>query len=168
MNLFRIDSILKKTSLASMAFFVFFFGCGNDGFSPFIEYESFTKFHHTSTSKSRLAEFHYQLGLYYSGELYQKNLTPSSGFIEQEVDIHEAIKWLNKSAEQGHPEAKKRLGLLYYTGFGVKKNIPLSYFLTKTSKTTGKEFLLSILESEITGSEVIELNQFIEYLDRQP
>ena len=41
----------------------------------------------------------------------------------QKQDYAEAVKWYQKSAEQGHAKAQFRLGGCYYYGLGVKKNV---------------------------------------------
>lgn len=46
-------------------------------------------------------------------------------------DYDNAIEWWNKSATQGNPDAQYNLGMCYYDGFCVERNLDLSreYFI---------------------------------------
>ena len=63
-------------------------------------------------------------------------------------DTEQAIYWLTKAGEQGHPQAQYRLGQMYYAGQGVKQDNKKSGVLVDKSEqhdTTHTKKILSMI-----------------------
>lgn len=41
-------------------------------------------------------------------------------------DYAEAVKWYRQAADQGNADAQNNLGMMYYNGYGVRRNFHLS------------------------------------------
>ncbi len=87
------------------------------------------------------------------------------GQINGAKDEKMAVKYWKKSAELGDPLAQTDLGVMYWRGEGVDKDIVLAYYwLAKSSNQTGQENLnLSNVKSQMT---LDEFNKALRLLEK--
>lgn len=57
----------------------------------------------------------FRIGMFYYDQYTHEFINPE----KDEADIQNAVLWLRKAAEQGHPEAQYRIGHCYMHGLGL-------------------------------------------------
>ena len=95
--------------------------------------------------------------LYYLGSIYIK-----------EKDFNKALKYLQKSSDQGHPKASFNLGLMYLQGIGVEKDLNKAreYFGKASALGDPKaSFNLGLMYLQGIGVEK-DLNKALEYFGK--
>ena len=81
-----------------------------------------------------------EMAMYTLGKIYSE---PKAGF----YDIDTAIKWFEKAASQGEPYSKLKLGLIYYRGEAVPKDIPKALSYLDEASAEGVSFAGDIAQS---------------------
>lgn len=86
-------------------------------------------------AESGLPDAQYGLGLYFCGSELHRNRDDS----DESDDLYykQAVKWFSLASDQGHVEAKCRLGRLYLYGQGVKKDENKAFELFSQSAEKG-------------------------------
>ena len=78
--------------------------------------------------------------MYTLGKIYSE---PKTGF----YDIDTAIEWFEKAASKGEPYSKLKLGLIYYRGEAVPKDIPKALSYLDEASAEGVSFAGDIAQS---------------------
>ena len=100
---------IPRAIIIFSAWFALTFGTGCGGKKHESDFESIK-----ALAEQGDAGTQYKLGdMYYIGQ-YK--------YPEMEKDDKQAIQWFRKAAEQNHPQALYRLGVLYHNGLGVEKD----------------------------------------------
>ena len=74
-------------------------------------------------------------------------------------DYTEALKWLRAAADQGHPLAQTKLGIMYEDGEGVPQDRVLAHMWFSLAAAQGSELagaFVSELTKEMTPAEIAE------------
>jgi len=65
------------------------------------------------------------------------------------MDAQEGFKWSYKAAEQGIPDAQAMVGMAYYEGCGVEKDLNKAvYFLEKAKKNGDKTSTATLIAAK--------------------
>ena len=81
-----------------------------------------------------------EMAMYTLGKIYSE---PKTGF----YDIDTAIEWFEKAASKGEPYSKLKLGLIYYRGEAVPKDIPKALSYLDEASAEGVSFAGDIAQS---------------------
>ena len=72
---------------------------------------------------------------------------------EMEVDPSAAFYWLERAAEQGHPDAQCNCGTLYFNGQGTERDLTKAKFWFEKVAAQGDAFASQVLAEHFKDEE---------------
>jgi TPR repeat protein len=87
-------------------------------------------------------------------------------------DSTEAVKWFRKAVDQGNAQAQLNLGVMYFLGEGVPRNLVQAHFWLYVANAKGQEAAkkyLAVIEKDMTPDQMADAaNLARKMLQKQP